>query len=47
MSSRALCKAVRVDACPSLFCGWVAEDAKGDWGTEGVEEALWAIAAAA
>lgn len=48
MSSRALCKAVRVDACPNLSCGWVVvEAAKGDLSTGGVEEALWVIAAVA
>jgi hypothetical protein len=44
MSSRALCNAVRVDACPSLSGGW---EVKSDLSTEGVDECLWATAAVA
>ena len=40
ISSRALCKAVRVDECPSLSCGWAVEEAKGGLSAGGVEEAL-------
>ena len=47
MSSRALCNAVRVDACPSLSGGWLDEEVKGDLSTEGVEGDLWATAAVA
>ena len=47
MSSRALCKAVTVGACPSLSCGWVAEEIKGDLGIAGVEGALRATGAVA
>ena len=45
MSSRALCNAVRVEACPSLSGGWLDEEAKGDLSTEGVEGDLWVTAA--
>ena len=47
ISSRALCKAVRVDACPSLSCGCVADAMEGGLSTGVVEEALWVVAALA
>lgn len=47
MSSRALCNAVTVNACPSLYGGWVDEEAKGDLSNEGVDGDLWATAAEA